>query len=137
MGTPVSAFVGSANYSQSAFLGRTREFMVNYDDAQRCYDYYQGLIDQTIYCEHQDADAQIVIYDDKYFEYKSRLGRLTPDIVASDSGETPASRRLPSVTISLLDDNGDVPTRSGLNCGQRCWQGREPGIHPGANRHST
>jgi hypothetical protein len=122
-GTPVAAFVGRANYSQAAFQGGTREFMVEYDP-QKCYDYYRNLVDQTIYCEHPEAEDDIVIYDDRTFEYRAGLGPLTPEIVATESRSSRARRDLPCRTISLLDEDGNLPQRSGLNWGQR--EHREP-----------
>jgi hypothetical protein len=119
---PIAAFVGSANYTQAAFKGRLREFMVP-ADLRACSDYFDSLVPQTIYCNHQDADGEIIVYNDQQFEYRQRMGRLTQDTVSAPGNETAG---LPSVTISLLDRSGDLPQRSGLNWGQRPELNREP-----------
>lgn len=124
-GSPVAAFAGSANYTQRAFLGGTRELMIPHDP-QKAFDYYQRLVGDTIYCEHPDAEDEIVIYDDRLFERKSWQGTLKHDTLSAEPPRRPEERGLPSVKISLLDRDGTLPERSGLNWGQRPELGREP-----------
>jgi phosphatidylserine/phosphatidylglycerophosphate/cardiolipin synthase-like enzyme len=65
--SPVIAFAGSANYTQAAFRGAMRELLVECNPSD-CMGYFESLIASTIYCDHQDAERSIMIYDDKTFE---------------------------------------------------------------------
>ena len=61
---PFIAFVGSANYSQQAFLGNLQREVATKCDPATTYDYYKSLIDESIYCNHQDAEEVITLYND-------------------------------------------------------------------------
>lgn len=121
----IAGFAGSANYTQAAFGGRKREFMVPCN-AEDCLDYFQSLISETIYCNHQDADKEIIIYNDRTFEYRQRMGRLTVDLLPEPATKAPIIEGLEHITISFFDTRGDLPKRSGLNWGQRPEYNREP-----------
>ncbi|MGK9369422.1 restriction endonuclease PLD domain-containing protein [Melioribacter sp. Ez-97] len=122
---PCIGFLGSANYTQTAFSQSRKEIMA-VCDASEAYEYYNSLIDYTIYCTHQDTENLVQIYNDKFFLHKKRVKELLPDIETQDAGIVENITGLPFVTISFLDKNGNLPARSGLNWGQRPEEGREP-----------
>ena len=117
-GEPVAGFIGSANYSQKAFYHNQREAM---EECSPEYgiDYYQELNKDTIYCIHPDADNFVTIFNDKYFAQRERE-------MAQDVDELPfvGISGLEHVKVPLVNRDGIVSARSGLNWGQR--PGREP-----------
>jgi hypothetical protein len=117
--TPVSAFLGSANYTQTAFLGAQREAMC-VCSPKLAYSYFTSFISDSVYCTHPDAEALVKIYKDRDSR-KQRYYEEDRSDIAFD-----ASAGLPLVRVSLLDKNGKLPTRSGLNWGQRPEVRREP-----------
>ncbi|MBN3032524.1 MAG: NgoFVII family restriction endonuclease [Candidatus Saganbacteria bacterium] len=122
-GRPSLSFLGSANYTQNAFSLNQREAMAPCDP-NIANDYFVKLIDQAIYCTHQDSEALISIYKDKIFRRFSK-GKEPPGVV-DKQGPRSNYVGLPHIKISLLDNSGELPSRSGLNWGQRPEEGREP-----------
>ena len=118
---PVFGYLGSANYTQSAFLYTQKEAMASCN-ADQAFTYYQELLSNTIYCTHNDAENFVQIYKNNYSKKKEQIIRQgefevkAPDYIIG----------LPKITISLLANNGTLPQRSGLNWGQRPDQKREP-----------
>ncbi len=115
---PVQAFSGSANYSQQAFIRKSQREVVSECDPSTAYDYYQSLIDNSIYCDHQDAEEVITLYDD------NRSVNSTKNSIEEESSEYRATDGLERVSISLINRSGEISKRSGLNWGQR--GNREP-----------
>lgn len=111
---PACGFVGSANYTQTAFGKKQREAMApcNADDA---YNYYNSLLENSIYCDHNDVEQLIGIYR----ELREQRSEDSADVPRHLSG-------LQSVRVSLVTRQGNVPTRSGLNWGQRPEERRDP-----------
>lgn len=110
---PLIAYVGSANYSQTAMvLERQREIMIQCNPGQ-AMDFYNGVIDDTIFCDHNDISEHVVIYRD-----------TQRDIVLGDEVQDFDYEGLENVTTQLLAPNGSQ--RSGLNWGQRPEYNREP-----------
>lgn len=94
---PFCAFAGSANFTQTAFSIRQREIMAECD-AVMAFDYFNTLIDDTIYCNHAEVEEFITI--------------LPPRDITYENAE--------QVRLSLLTRRtGDVGLVSGLNWGQR------------------
>lgn len=94
---PIAAFAGSANFTQTAFSNRQREILTACDP-YAAYDYFNSLIDDTIYCNHAEVEEVVTIIPPK-------------NIVCEDAEK---------VTLSLLTQRtGDVGVTSGLNWGQR------------------
>ena len=122
--TPKIAFTGSANYTQSAFNPARREVMVEHD-AESSRDYFDLIRQDTIDCN--DPQVQDLITVHKEPGYSIRMAEEIEEI--DDAGDSDAGRgldHLPHQTVSLLDRQGRLPGRSGLNWGQRPEEGREP-----------
>ena len=117
--TPIDAYTGSANYSQQAFVLKSQREVAHRCNPKSAYEYYQSLIDETIYCTHQEVEEYIAFYNNKKAPLSSR------DIIEEESPDyyTPPIG-LEKITVSLLQSNGKIHHASGLNWGQR--EGREP-----------
>ena len=111
-------FVGSANYTQTAFSNRQREILASiaHDNA---LEYFNSLEQQSIFCNHADTDGLVTIYNDRH--YYRRHEHEEP---VSKVEEIPSNTDVENIKVSLLSRNGDVHRRGGLNWGQR--EGRDP-----------
>ncbi|MEI6787507.1 MAG: restriction endonuclease PLD domain-containing protein [bacterium] len=117
---PVSAFLGSANYTQNAFGKAQREAMAPCD-AICAYDYFQKFNSDSVFCTAPEVEELIPIYDDKSY-FNKRL----PTTLSAREKASQDLTGLSSVEVSLLDRSGMLPSRSGLNWGQRPEVRREP-----------
>ena len=121
---PRRAFIGSANYTQSAFSTSRREAMIEYD-AERVRNYFDLIQRDTINCLDPRAKNFIAIYSEPRYSMRMSLGN-----VEESNGDEDTARiaddltQLPRASVSFLDNRGNLPQRSGLNWGQR--PGREP-----------
>jgi HKD family nuclease len=113
---PIAGFIGSANYTQNAFSTSMREVLTEVNPIT-CLDYYNSLIGETINCEDNAVNDLVTIYE------RELIVPPNGDISDGESEEKAAILGLPTVTLKLVDRNGEVPARSGLNWGQR--EGRE------------
>ena len=96
-GAPVEAFLGSANYTQTALTGQQIEVLAKCDpdEAAALYEEHRS---RSLECQHADVDSSITLFE--------------------PSGNVEAG--LESRTLSLLDSRtGETPERSGINWGQR------------------
>lgn len=107
-GEPVFGFVGSANYTQTAFGEKQREVMTPCDP-DSAYQYYHSLVSDSIYCTHNDVDDLISVYREQRERHETSESETLPPEVSG----------LERVKVSLLTKDGRVPPRSGLNWGQR------------------
>jgi hypothetical protein len=98
-GEPFIAFMGSANYSQIAFSHARREILQECDPAQALV-YFNSIEANSMYCNHADVEEYI------------QIARAKRDI---GSASAPAN----TLKLSLLDKNGNIHDRAGLNWGQR------------------
>jgi hypothetical protein len=117
---PFKGFLGSANYTQTAFGDSQREVM-DTTDAKEALKYFSHLYDETINCCDTHVGKIIKVYE----EYEIRGAKKAPAGTAIVSGIT-GDLDLPHVRVTLLDREGDLPKSSGLNWGQRPQYKREP-----------
>ncbi|MCU7492385.1 MAG: NgoFVII family restriction endonuclease [Ignavibacteria bacterium] len=118
--TPVYAFCGSANYTQTGFSECQLEVMQPCDPKE-ALGYYNFLEGKSIYCTHGEVDNYIKFY----------IPERTPKNYSTDEEKESMYTlsdvsAFPRVTVSFLERGGDLPKRSGLNWGQRPEVGREP-----------
>lgn len=115
---PKTAFIGSANYSQSAFSASRKEAMIEHD-AEQARVYFDLIRQDTVDCSDPQVSNLITIYSEP--EYSIRLAEK--EIELGDEGHesltADALERFPHVKTSLLDNKGGLPDRSGLNWGHR------------------
>lgn len=115
---PVMAFTGSANFTQSAFGDNRREYMVECD-ALKAYRYYCDIENDTIFCNHAEVEEYIVLYP------THSVLDMENKPIGSLSGEN-----IDKISLSLLSENGEVGTKSGLNWGQRSRRNKNEAYIP-------
>lgn len=108
---PVAAFIGSANYTLTAFSRKRRE-VLNQCDPVEALSYFNTIEGDTIYCTNAEVEEHIRMYREK------------PALDCESTEHTEVPLESENVTLSLLSITGEVGNRSGLNWGQRA--GREP-----------
>ena len=109
--SPLAGFVGSANYTQTAFFRQQKEAM-DESNPTEILDYYKQLEKISCLCSHPDAQG-LIREDEK-------------TLTAWKESEVASSSDKECVKCSFLDRHGDLPQRSGLNWGQRPEQHRNP-----------
>lgn len=123
---PICGFVGSANYTQTAFSKKQREVMTD-SDPQKGFEYFQELIPQTIYCDNIEAENLVQIYNSRSYTRVKRERESIQQETDLTTAVEPSLAGLSYVKITLLDRQGlNLPQRSGLNWGQRPEVHREP-----------
>ena len=103
---PVSAFSGSANYSQYGFFEEKQQNQVADDDPIEIRDYYFELLNNSVAIRDaivEDSVSGIVVYVE---------GSILPGSIEWLVEDV-------SVRISLLTRSGGIARASGLNWGQR------------------
>mgnify|MGYP001285282304 FL=1 len=93
---PISAFVGSANYTRTAFSTKQTEAMMD-ADAGLVAAFHESVNLRTISCLEAGVADRITLTQTRWPKEKSEH----------------------SVELSLLTRHGDTPTASGINWGQR------------------
>lgn len=121
---PLNGFIGSANYTQNAFSKNQRELLSDYDP-EKGHEYFNRLATETIYCTHPDVENSIRIFHDAYYG-RARRAELEESTLPTITPANPDLEGLPAIRVSLLDNQGELPQRSGLNWGQRPEERREP-----------
>lgn len=109
---PLLAYMGSANYTQTAFSRRRREIL------ERCepdvaLEYFERVELDSIYCNHAEVEEHIVLRP----AHQTRPEETGAAVRLRGAG-------ISSVTLSFLTRSGETGLRSGINWGQR--GGREP-----------
>lgn len=113
---PTEGFSGSANYSQPGFFHQVQRNQLAKEDPVEIKDQFEMLLPQSI----RLLDAE-----------KVEFHELETHEPAIHEGSVLPGQRLwevenKRVRISFLARNGTLPTRSGINWGQRPEEGREP-----------
>ena len=122
---PSSSFLGSANYTQTAFNERRQKEALTSCEPGIALEYYNNIVTNSVYCTHPDSENTIQIYNDRYIRRRTRERtevQLNETIVQTQ----PEINTAETVTISLLANDGRLPAKSGLNWGQRPELHREP-----------
>ncbi len=122
---PYRSFLGSANYTQTAFNGTSQLEVLTECSNEDAIDYFNRLIEGSIYCTNPDSENIIQVYNDRF--YRRRARELTETQTTSVTTQAqPDIALFETVTVSFLDRSGNLPQRSGLNWGQRPEEHREP-----------
>lgn len=109
-GDPLKGYAGSANYSQPGFLGDKQINQMAPESPQEIKNFYDDLLERSVFMPDANINLSSAL----------RIPKITGSI---NPGSIKWIERGVAVRISLLDSNGQVPSRSGLNWGQR--EGRE------------
>ncbi|MEY3787977.1 MAG: hypothetical protein RLZ75_2184 [Pseudomonadota bacterium] len=115
---PIAGFIGSANYSQQAFVGNKQREIITTCNSNDAYEYYNSLISDTICCTHLDAENVI--------KMGSRASYNPVDKFDLPTTTQQYSNNPQHIRCSLINRSGIVSERSGLNWGQRPEEKREP-----------
>lgn len=121
---PYLSYIGSANYTQTAFIRGQREILTECSP-KKAFIYYEKLLSESIFCNHHEAENFVKIFNDKFFIRKKKAREIfqdIPGVLELDYN----TMGLQYVEVSLLDNYGNLPERSGLNWGQRPEEKREP-----------
>ena len=104
---PETAFLGSADFTQSAFISSRQEIM------EECFpsealDYYNKAESRSCYCNHSEIDDMVIIRNHHPIldNEKDLFGSISCGAIES-------------VQLPLLTNKGIVAEKSGLNWGQR------------------
>ena len=106
-GTPISSFLGSANYTQSAFSAARRELLQRCDPVE-ALEYFQFIEANSMYCTHAEVEDHV------NFKQNHPVLDAEEGPVVSLQGAG-----VQSVTLSLLTRKNDVGFGSGINWGHR------------------
>lgn len=110
--TPINGFSGSANYSQYGFFEKMQGNQMNEDNSEDICNYFRSKLCDAIKIETYKPSVDEKIVVDVF------SGSLLP-------GKIEWIEENISVRISLLSRDGELPTRSGLNWGQRPEHNRD------------
>lgn len=110
-GQPRIAYMGTANFVQSSFVGNHRHELMESCDAAEAMAYYKSVESRTAYCNFAEIEEYIILCP-------------THPVLDLESSLVNQTDNLDSVVLSLITKSGEPGTRSGLNWGQR--DGREP-----------
>ena len=106
-GNPFCAYLGSANYTQTAFSAARSE-LLHSCDPQEASGYYDSIEPKTMYCTHAEIEDRIRLMP----THKILEAEEAPLISLRGSGVS-------HVTLSLLTRDNDVGHGSGINWGHR------------------
>jgi len=120
---PTYGFLGSANYTQQAFCLNRQQEVLESCEPKEAIEYFRELQGKAVYCTHPDAQNVITVFNDRYFK---QVRRFREQADTERDYAYPALDGLEHICVSLLDERGNLPERSGLNWGQRPEEGREP-----------
>lgn len=116
---PRLSFLGSANYTQTAFNERRQKEALTECNNRDALAYFESMVGDSIYCEHPDSENLIQIFNERAYRRMPRELAETPAPEAAPLFQ-PDFTTLEHVTVSLLDRNGNIHNGGGgLNWGQR------------------
>lgn len=107
-----SSYIGSANYSQNAFL-RGQQEILTYSNDSSILNYFEDLNKRSISCFHGEVENYVKIcrnIEQNYNPINVRSSNYNNNIFQE-------------VEVSLIPANGQIQSKAGLNWGQRA--GRE------------
>lgn len=122
-GRATVAFIGSANYSQEAFL-RRREILVQ-GDAADAADYCASLLGDSVSCLAADVESQIRLTEFERRQPSHRTPRPIKKLETRKVAVPPFALGAEIVKVPLLTRKGAVGGHSGLNWSQRPGRARK------------
>ena len=110
-GEPILAYSGSVNFVQSSLVGSHRKEVLNECDPILAMEYYNSLIDRSIYATHPEIEEYVVLHATHDILDRENHSVENAELLARDGYE--------SIRLRLTTKNGEPGKRSGLNWGQR------------------
>ncbi len=129
---PILSFTGSANYTQMALVNSQRREVLTGCDPRRAYDYYKSLAPDALDCQNNRITdfISINLKANRFLEQTELPKRSNTDDTKNPIHVITDSKsqfiNMENTSVSLVDKNGTVPRRSGLNWGQRPELRRNP-----------
>lgn len=128
--TPIRAFLGSPNYSRTAFgIGRQNEVITEVNPVEAYRIIQDAKRRDVVRCTSADVANLISIVSERRWRPSGRSSAaptvLSPVISAATSS-IPELNGLPFINLSLLQRSGEIHDRGGLNWGQRPEENRDP-----------
>lgn len=104
---PICAFIGSANYTQTAFSNLRNE-LITECDPREALEYYNFLEPHSTFCNHAEIENSIVL-------------KPTSSVLTSEQTNAVSIQGtgIDKVHLSLLSQNGETGFGSGINWGHR------------------
>ena len=96
-GQPVVAFMGSANFVQSSFVGRHRNELMDICSPEEAMSYYESVVPRTVYCNHAEIEEYIIL-------------RPTHPVLDLECNLVNELDDFDSVTLSLVTKSGEPGT---------------------------
>lgn len=122
---PVRAFIGSANYSRVAFNERRQAEIITDADPVKAFQLVQQARLDAIRCSASDVGSYITIIPERSWRPGGR-SVVVPLLKVPVPSSAPELNGVAFVELSLLQRNGEIHDRGGLNWGQRPEAGRDP-----------
>jgi hypothetical protein len=124
-GEPIAAFTGSANYTQNGFVNDDQKEVMTPCDPQASLAIINALVADSVDCRAQNIDTLFNIFElEEAVEIRNRVQPPAEVPMVAEPAPVVPEGDFEKVTVSFLDNSGEMPARSGLNWGQR--EGREP-----------
>jgi len=110
-GQPIEAYIGSANYTQQAFLLNTQEEVLASCDPVEAEQYYNNALTHTVSCDVDELPDQIALVRGTHSHGNDniQIHHALPATIVHQSIELPL----------IVESTGEVHETSGLNWGQR------------------
>jgi hypothetical protein len=114
---PICSFIGSANYTNSGFLVKSRQEAMTKCSPTDGLDYFNRFIDDAIYCNSYEIEDLINIHQDRQYRRTTKKDTTVKDINVATTQQKTDLESLSHVKISLISKRRghQVPSRSGLN----------------------
>lgn len=122
---PISAYLGSANYTQRAFISGKQGEILGVSDVKLCEEYFDTISARSIFCNHHEAENSVVIYSDAQHIRNRKRVKLEDQEDREQVGNGTIGN-IDHIKVSFINKSGEISARSGLNWGQRPEEGREP-----------
>lgn len=123
-GKPIEAFIGSANYTQRAFISTAQKEIITPSDPGLGIKYFDKINSDSIFCTHQDAEKFVTIFNEN--QYKKRKRFIAKRDQEDDEQDLDELTGFDHVNVTFINRYGKISERSALNWGQRPEEKREP-----------
>lgn len=121
---PFESFIGSANYSQRAFLSKSQKEIITPSNPDWGMEYFKKINLDSIFCTHPDAEKFVTIFNENQYRKRKRFVAKRDQEDGEQNFEELTG--FDQVNITFINRYGEISKRSALNWGQRPEENREP-----------